>query len=484
VVLAASFICLSYYAVMMEPQRLELEQIDIPTRKWPAGATATVLQLSDLHIGSLSPAYLEKILDAVHRASPDLIVLTGDYFSNQRIFEQVGTPAFNQELAAITRLITSLSAPYGVWTVRGNHDFSDDKEVGDVFLDELRRRSRPVLTNQLVKLRIRQQPLYLLGVDFSNFTHQQVAKFPVRSQGRDRFLRSGPSTKNSYSHYYPLSDSLWQNYSFTARWRMSEPYTSTLGLTVYSQYHLGYDRYYRWRWFPNERRFRFAPHGHAILEQRQAEPQAIAKNVWWFSKVAIRSEADQTVLYGKSWPEEEQEPDDWQAVAIDRSTGRFRRGTVGLYSNLSGTHEFDDLCVVTDKGDTLLDEDLQGVADGLKPKRWIDFNWNEPAVAMLAEQVTDSGFVLLLAHHPDFSRYAKVNKIDLQLSGHTHGGQVYLPLVGAPWIHAKTGRLHPAGLRRYERIFVYINRGLGTIFLPIRFLSPPEITLIKIRGTG
>ncbi|OPZ69473.1 MAG: phosphodiesterase YaeI [bacterium ADurb.Bin478] len=73
--------------------------------------------------------------------------------------------------------------------------------------------------------------------------------------------------------------------------------------------------------------------------------------------------------------------------------------------------------------------------------------------------------------------------MDLQLSGHTHGGQIYLPLLGAPWVRSPGVRLPSRGLSRHGNATLYINRGLGTILFPIRFLSPPEITVIKIQGT-
>lgn len=89
--------------------------------------------------------------------------------------------------------------------------------------------------------------------------------------------------------------------------------------------------------------------------------------------------------------------------------------------------------------------------------------------------------VILLAHEPDFADEAASYPIHLQLSGHSHGGQVRLPIVG----HVLTpilARKYVQGL--YEvgpnKMLLYTNRGVGTTQLPIRFLCRPEITVMTL----
>jgi len=471
------------YSLVIEPHQQKVETVPLFSAKLPQGFALTVVQLSDLHIGSLSAEFLEKTVRRVREQAPDLIVLTGDYPSSQSMFDRIETPAFKVEMEALRGFVSSLSAPHGVWAVRGNHDFSDDKEIGDVLLDLLRNENRPVLTNQLQRLFVNGQALYLAGVDYSAFDAGQTARFTVRNEGEEKFLRAGRSSKNSYTHFYPPTDGPWQNYSFHARFRLSKPAASTMGLIFYSHYPQGYDRYYRWRWFPEEQRFRFAPHGTSVVEQALADPFPMAAGRWYCAAVKVETHSGLTVMYGKAWPAGEPEPEVWQATAIDSSAGRLQSGVIGLYCNQPGLHDFDDLLVYNQQGDTLVRENLQALTPGCKPDRWIDFNWNEAAVPMLARQIPDSCFSILLAHHPAFIRQAASEGIDLQLSGHTHGGQVYFPLLGAPWARSP-GFRHPSrGLSHHGGTTLYINRGLGTILFPIRFLSPPEITVIKIQGT-
>ncbi|MCX7703206.1 MAG: metallophosphoesterase [Planctomycetota bacterium] len=91
---------------------------------------------------------------------------------------------------------------------------------------------------------------------------------------------------------------------------------------------------------------------------------------------------------------------------------------------------------------------------------------------------------ILLTHSPDLADDPFVNKnFHLYLCGHTHGGQVRLPLVGAPFFPSKTARLYQSGLYRMKSgMFLYVNRGVGmTKLLPkLRLFSPPEISLIKL----
>ena len=90
------------------------------------------------------------------------------------------------------------------------------------------------------------------------------------------------------------------------------------------------------------------------------------------------------------------------------------------------------------------------------------------------------GFTVLLAHEPDYGDIVAGHLVDLQLSGHSHGGQVCLPLVGSPYLPA-LARRYPRGLRQVGALKLYTNRGIGTILLPIRFNCPPEITLLTLR---
>jgi len=91
---------------------------------------------------------------------------------------------------------------------------------------------------------------------------------------------------------------------------------------------------------------------------------------------------------------------------------------------------------------------------------------------------------LLLAHDPDQAERARrtYDRIDLVLSGHTHGGQVRLPWIGALRNPSDYEELYEHGLRRRPWTQVYISRGVGTVHLTVRFLCRPEVTVIRLTG--
>jgi predicted MPP superfamily phosphohydrolase len=102
----------------------------------------------------------------------------------------------------------------------------------------------------------------------------------------------------------------------------------------------------------------------------------------------------------------------------------------------------------------------------------------------LALQPVPSGeAVVLLAHEPDFADWVPPQRVDLQLSGHSHGGQIVLPIIGPPYL-PPLARKYPWGLRRLGPLTLYTNRGIGTITLPVRFNAPPEVTLFTLRAAN
>lgn len=96
--------------------------------------------------------------------------------------------------------------------------------------------------------------------------------------------------------------------------------------------------------------------------------------------------------------------------------------------------------------------------------------------------IPDEACTILLAHEPDFADEYRELPIDLQLSGHSHGGQVRLPLVGALYTPPH-GSKYSNGLYQLpnSRLQVYTTRGIGVTRMPIRFNCRPELTVITLR---
>jgi predicted MPP superfamily phosphohydrolase len=90
--------------------------------------------------------------------------------------------------------------------------------------------------------------------------------------------------------------------------------------------------------------------------------------------------------------------------------------------------------------------------------------------------------IVLLAHEPDFADEACRFPIDLQLSGHSHGGQVRLPFL-PPLYLPEMARKYVLGTYQVGPLPLYTNAGLGTVTVPVRLNCPPEITLLTLHSS-
>lgn len=97
-------------------------------------------------------------------------------------------------------------------------------------------------------------------------------------------------------------------------------------------------------------------------------------------------------------------------------------------------------------------------------------------------QETDSDlFTILLAHEPDFADTAVNHSVDVQLSGHSHGGQVRIPFIGDLYTPAFAEK-YVQGEYKLDHFIVYVSRGLGTTRLPYRFLCKPEYNIYTLKN--
>ncbi len=99
---------------------------------------------------------------------------------------------------------------------------------------------------------------------------------------------------------------------------------------------------------------------------------------------------------------------------------------------------------------------------------------------LVLEKLPKEGAAILLAHEPDFAdESAPTGRFDLQISGHSHGGQVVIPFVGPPHL-PPLGRKYHTGTYQVGSMIQYTNRGLGVVGLPLRFWCRPEITVFTL----
>src|SRR5207248_10730781 len=90
---------------------------------------------------------------------------------------------------------------------------------------------------------------------------------------------------------------------------------------------------------------------------------------------------------------------------------------------------------------------------------------------------------LLLAHSPDVALHLGPRRPDLILAGHTHGGQVRLPLVGPLVTRSRLPRRLAMGLHRYRGVALFVSRGIGYSGLNLRLPCPAEVALLTLRAS-
>jgi len=90
-------------------------------------------------------------------------------------------------------------------------------------------------------------------------------------------------------------------------------------------------------------------------------------------------------------------------------------------------------------------------------------------------------FVVPVSHSLDFFPLPNKSKVDVMLSGHTHGGQITLFGLWAPIIHPKYGNKYIAWIIHDNNTIMVVSNGIGTIKVPMRFFARPQIIVIKLK---
>lgn len=115
-----------------------------------------------------------------------------------------------------------------------------------------------------------------------------------------------------------------------------------------------------------------------------------------------------------------------------------------------------------------------------------DLMAGRPDMSMALSGTHRNDIRILLAHNPAVIREAARAGVDLVLSGHTHGGQINWRLLTgrqdrktARWLRRPSRRLM-RGYAQFGLTHLYVNRGLGTVIVPLRYGCPPEITIIEL----
>jgi len=113
-----------------------------------------------------------------------------------------------------------------------------------------------------------------------------------------------------------------------------------------------------------------------------------------------------------------------------------------------------------------------------------DYLLDKPDITPTINEVTCDDFIILVSHNPDYVESIKDQKINLMLSGHTHGGQVTIFGLYAPYIPSKYKQKYRTGHKLVNKINLIISNGIGVIGLPIRFFARPQIVVVDLIYNG
>lgn len=145
---------------------------------------------------------------------------------------------------------------------------------------------------------------------------------------------------------------------------------------------------------------------------------------------------------------------------------------------------------LTSRGVTILDNQSVHLCQEIEPGRSVDLflagvddvSEGKPNLESAYRDIPAGAPVLLLSHNPDILEEPDSRRADVILSGHTHGGQIRLPIIGAAHTHsAHLSRREAAGYMMRDDTHVYISRGVGE-GIPLRFRAEPQITLVTVQS--
>ncbi|HEX6202506.1 MAG TPA: hypothetical protein VF100_05840, partial [Thermoanaerobaculia bacterium] len=283
----------------------------------------------------------------------------------------------------------------------------------------------------------------------------------------------------------------WSGYDATVELWTSDAGTGA-GLVVHSRQPLGEDRMIRLRRVAagggHPGSFVLVAHGTAFTAAAPDTGVVPEPERWYRLRMATRVEDGVLGVAAKAWPVDEPEPPRWQAWGEDRSPLAPTSGTVGLWAWGGGTVLYRNLAVTAADGTPLHAEPLAPAAATAAPPGWRAATRASRLALALAKAppLPPDTPRVVLTHSPDPAPEAAWRGLEAVLAGHTHGGQLALPGLGALTTrsglgrHYDAGAFHLASFNRRGWTTLYVNAGVGTSFVPLRFAAPPRLAVVDL----
>jgi predicted MPP superfamily phosphohydrolase len=429
------------------------------------------------------------LLDEVRAARPDVVLISGD------VIRDVPDPeVLSRRLDATAAFMAALRRIAPIIAVQGHSEYLGPvtarlDEAGVQWLSNEGRRIGP--GGGILLLGVNQQ----VGED--DFTHHW--KNPFRPLRRQRGWHYGAQRndpfRNFYIHWDPdpagMADErgplAWSGVDVVCDTWIDEEDVGA-GLEVHSRYVIGEDRMYRLRRVRPEHgatgSFVLVGHGTTLSGDIDTGVEPEPKR-WYRMRLRTVVEPGVVRLLARVWPADGPEPRVWQAQAEDRSRFRVEAGTVGLWAWGGGTVLYRNLRVTGSAGEVLLAAPLTGPDEPAGWRKGTRGTRLEMALAR-SPYVPPGTPRVVLSHTPSIVIEAARRGLDAVLAGHTHGGQIRLPFIGALTTRDALGPYYDFGLFDFPSPTargttpLYINPGVGTSVLPIRFWCPPRWAVVEL----
>jgi predicted MPP superfamily phosphohydrolase len=188
----------------------------------------------------------------------------------------------------------------------------------------------------------------------------------------------------------------------------------------------------------------------------------------------------QGVIGGRFVPPEE--------IAAELKQLRARSGVVAVLGNHDGWFDHGRVKQALERNGIRLLEETAARVDTVAGPVWVTgvsdlWTGRHDLAAALSEVKDDGAPVILMTHNPDVFPFVP-DRVSLTVAGHTHGGQVRLPLVGRPVVPSRFGQRFAAGHVVEGSRHLFVATGVGTSILPVRFRVPPAVAVLTLSAVG
>ena len=169
-------------------------------------------------------------------------------------------------------------------------------------------------------------------------------------------------------------------------------------------------------------------------------------------------------------------------AVLGNHDGKYNDEIVAVELRRAGCKVLEDEVAFIEKDNQKLR--ILGLKDHQKIDTWEKYSEEIKTVLNSNEQTGD---IIVLEHSPDVvpaitGKILVSNDLKLFLAGHTHGGQVWFPILGTPIVPSFHGQKYSYGHVKDANLDIFVTTGVGTSLLPIRFMMPPEIAVLTINA--